>query len=432
MQLTRLAGACALAAFATLASAQAPSLPPPESTDPVALELMRGFPPPPDKRVHVGNILKYPNARWAYHHMRELGPTAPVPRGAGPLRPLPEAPQDLDSLRIDAGPGAPATVADWQRATYTDGLVVLHRGRLVYERYHVGMTAAQPHALWSLSKSLAGLLATELIQQGVIDAQAPVSRYLPELRESAWGDATVQQTLDMTTGARYSENFADPSAAVFRYLGAAGLLPVPAAAAAAPRSVTAFLQTVPKDGEHGTGFAYKSVDTEVIGWLLQRVTGKSFATLLSERLWVPIGAQDDGYVWVDPTGSQVTSIGVNATLRDMARVGELLRNGGRAHGRQVLLPATVAELRKGADTEKFKAANMPMRAGYSYHNHWWVAHDAEGTFEAKGFNGQHMHINPAAELVIVKLSSHPVPNTAFTHTLDRRAFAAIAAALRQP
>jgi hypothetical protein len=97
----------------------------------------------------------------------------------------------------------------------------------------------------------------------------------------------------------------------------------------------------------------------------------------------------------------------------------------------VLAPAVVAELRKGADPEKFKAAGQPTRAGYSYHNFWWIPHDLDGSFEAKGLNGQHVHVNPAAELVVVKLSSHPVPNTAFTHAVDRKAFAAIAQALRQ-
>jgi CubicO group peptidase (beta-lactamase class C family) len=317
-----------------------------------------------------------------------------------------------------------------KKATYTDGLLVLHRGRVVYEKTYAGMQAANTHALWSVSKSIAGVLATDMIQQGLIEAQAPVSRYLPELKDTAWGDATVQQTLDMTTGARYSENFADPTAGVYRYLNATGLVPGPAGDTG-PRSTLEYLKTVQKDGEHGAAFGYKSVDTEVIGWLLQRVTGKSFAVLVSERLWQPMGAQEDGYVWVDPSGAQVSSIGVGASLRDLGRLGELLRQGGRANGKQVLLPATVAELRKGADPEKFKAANQPMRAGYSYHNHFWIPHDADGTFEAKGVNGQHIHVNPAAELVIVKLSSHPVPNTAFTHTLDRRAFAAIATALRQ-
>jgi CubicO group peptidase (beta-lactamase class C family) len=164
--------------------------------------------------------------------------------------------------------------------------------------------------------------------------------------------------------------------------------------------------------------------------LLQRVTGKSYAELLSERIWSKTGAQDDAYVWVDPIGTQITSVGFNATLRDLGRLGETLRTAGRSGGRQVIAESVIAEIRKGADTEKFKANGQAMRAGYSYHNQWWVPHDRDGSFEMKGLFGQHMHINPAAELVIIKLSTHPAGDTSVTHNLDRRAFAAIADAVR--
>ncbi|MCX2864126.1 serine hydrolase [Paucibacter sp. PLA-PC-4] len=415
----------------TLAHAQTrPQLPPPQATDPIALKLMQGFPPPPDKTVRLANVLQYPNARWAFHHMRELGPTAAVWRGAGTPSALPQAARDLDVIRFDDGGGQQVGLTDWQRDTYTDALLVLHRGRIVYERYAAGMQPQQPHALWSLSKSLTGLLAAQLIHEGRIDPSAPVTRYLPEVKDSAWGDATVQQTLDMTTSVQYDEDFARPGSGIFQYLIAGGLLPAPASYSGA-RSMLAYLPTVAKAGEHGAGFQYKTVDTEVIGWLLQRVTGQRLDELLSQRLWQPLGAGEDGYVWVDGSGAQLASVGVGATARDLSRLGEMLRLQGRFNGREVLAPAVVAELRKGGDVEKFKAAGQTMRAGYSYHDFWWIPHDADGSFEAKGLNGQHVHVNPAAELVVVKLSSHPVPNTAYTHVQDRRAFAAIAAALRE-
>lgn len=412
------------------AASHALQLPPPQATDPVALQIMQGFPPPPDKTVRLANVLQYPNARWAFHHMRELGPTAAIWRGAGPASALTKAAHTLgDDVRWDDGKGGALTLADWQRNTYTDALLVLHRGRVVYERYDAGMQPWQPHALWSMSKSLTGLLATQLIHEGRIDPAAPVARYLPELKDSAWGDATVQQTLDMTAGVQYDEDFAKPGSGIFQYLIAGGLVPAPAAYPG-PRAVLAYLPTVKKAGEHGAGFQYKTVDTEVIGWLIQRVTGQRLDQLMSERLWGPLGAGEDGYVWADGSGTQLASVGVGATARDLARLGEMLRLQGRFNGREVLAPAVVAELRKGADPEKFKAAGQPVRAGYSYHNFWWVPHDRDGSFEAKGLNGQHLHVNPAAELVVVKLSSHPVPNTAFTHVQDRQAFAAIAQALR--
>ena len=420
----------ALLAAPLLAQAQAPTLPPPAATDPVTLGMMKGFPPPADRQVRLSTILKYPNLRWAYQHMRELGPTAAVWRGTDGPSALASAPRDLDALAFDDDKGTRTTLADWQRNTYTDALLVMHHGKVVYERYHAGMTPARMHALLSMSKSLTGLMATELIQQGVINPQATVASYLPELKDSAWADATVQQTLDMTTGVQYSENFADPTAGIFQYLIAAGMVPAPAGYPG-PRTLTDYLPTVKKQGEHGAAFQYKSVDTEVIGWLMQRVTGQSFASLLSQRLWAPLGAQEDGYIWLDPIGGQATSVGVGATLRDLGRLGEMLRNNGRYNGRQIVSAASVTEIRRGADPQKFRAAGQTMRDGYSYHNHWWLPHDRDGTFEAKGLNGQHIHVNPAAGLVVVKLSSHPVPNTAFTHVLDRRAFTALAQAVAQ-
>ncbi|MEP6790963.1 MAG: serine hydrolase [Ramlibacter sp.] len=422
------ASLCALAVCTASASQAQPQLPSPDSTDPVALQIMQGSPPPPDKVVRLGTVLKYPNARWAFHHMRELGPTTAVWRGVAAASALPAAARLLADIAFEDDKGNKLTLAEWQRNTYTDGLLVLHNGKVVYENTYAGMGVQQPHAMWSMTKSFTGLIATAFVKEGLIDPQALVSAYLPELKDSAWGDATVQQTLDMTTSVQYRENFSDPSSGLFQYLFAAGLLPAPPAYAG-PRTLPDYLKTLKKDGEHGAGFIYKTVDTEVIGWLLERVSGKSFATLLSERIWVPIGAQEDAYVWTDPAGSQVRSVGMNASLRDLGRVGEMMRQGGRFNGRQVLPASVVAEIRKGADAEKFRLSGQAARYGYSYHNQWWIPHDAAGTFEMKGLFGQHMHINPAAGLVIVKLSSHPVGDTGFTHALDRKAFAAIAAAL---
>ncbi|HYE70820.1 MAG TPA: serine hydrolase [Aquabacterium sp.] len=422
-----IAGALILCASAALA--QAPPLPNPASTDPVDLEIMKGFPPAPDKTVRLGSVLKFPNGRWAFHHMRELGPTTQVWRGDGKPSVLRDASRPLTSLSVEDEKGGKTTLDEWQRATFTDGLLVLHKGQVVYQKHYSGMAAHQPHSLWSMSKSFTGLLATMLIKEGTIDPNALVTAYLPELKDSAWADATVQQTLDMTTGVAYRENFRDPASGIFRYLHAAGLLPAPPTYTG-PRTIADFLVTLRKEGEHGAAFTYKTVDTEVIGWLLQRVSGKSYADLLSERIWSRIGAQEDAYIWADPIGMQITSVGFSATLRDLARVGETLRLGGRYNARQVVAQDVIAEIRKGGDTGKFVANGQAARAGYSYHNQWWIPHDRDGTFEMKGLNGQHMHINPAAELVIVKLSSHPVGDTSFTHGADRRAFAAIAAALR--
>ncbi|MES2948417.1 MAG: serine hydrolase [Pseudomonadota bacterium] len=427
--LTVLAGALALLSCNTTFAQ--PKLPPPEATDPVTRGVMVGTPPAPDKRVTLANVLAYPNGRWAFHHMRELGPTLAVSRGALSPSKLATALTALDdTLSFETGPDTRTTLAQWQTNTYTDGLLVMHRGRVVYERYGAGMQAQQAHALWSISKSFVGLLTTWLIQEGTLEVNAPLVRYVPELAGTAWADASLQDTLDMTTGVAYTEVFTNPQSDIHRYLRAGGLVPM-AADYTGPRTLYEFLATVKKDGEHGAAFRYKSADSEALGWVLRRVTGKSLAALLSERVWRHIGAQEDAYYWLDGIGTDVASVGLNATLRDLGRFGELMRQGGKWEGRQIIPANVVAEIRKGGDQQKFAAAGQSVRKGYSYHNQWWVPHDADQTFEAKGVFGQHIHVNPAAELVIVKLSSHAVPDTQFTHVQDRAAFAAIASTLKK-
>src|SRR5437867_8378761 len=171
--------------------------------------------------------------------------------------------------------------------------------------------------------------------------------------------------------------------------------------------------------------------SEVLGWIVSRVTGQHFADLLSDRVWSRLGAEEDAYVMIDPVGTPLQGAGLNATARDLARFGEMLRRGGEFNGQRIFDKAVVDDLRRGGDREKFRASGMAFRPGYSYHNQWWILHDADGAFEASGVHGQMVHINPAAEMVIVKLSSHPTAGAGFTHPLTLKAWAALAQAVRQ-
>jgi hypothetical protein len=174
-------------AISIQALAQQPLLPPPEKTDPVRLELMKGFPPPPEKVITFANSGKYPHHRWTFHHCRQLFPTVNIWRGRGEVAPLPSAPRDLDGISFDDDKGQKMTVAEWQKATYTDALLVIDKGRVAYERYYVGMRPEQQHILWSVTKSFTGTLTTLLIQEGKVDPNAKVPQYVPELADTAWG-----------------------------------------------------------------------------------------------------------------------------------------------------------------------------------------------------------------------------------------------------
>jgi CubicO group peptidase (beta-lactamase class C family) len=182
-------------------------------------------------------------------------------------------------------------------ANFTDGIVVLHYGRLVYERYAGALSSTGRHAAMSLTKSVVGLLGEMLVDEGALDEDRPVRAYIPELAQSAFGDATVRQVMDMTTGLAYSEDYADPNAEVWQHTAAGNPLPKPADYTG-PRTYFQFLETVQKRGEHGQAFGYKTINTDVLGWLISRVTGQSLTDVLSARIWSRLGMEQDAYFTV--------------------------------------------------------------------------------------------------------------------------------------
>lgn len=372
------------------------------------------------------DLLKLPDLHWGSRYIDVLRPSTRISNGGVEASALPSASVDLNSVTFTGSDGKEVSLEQWQKNTATDGLVVLHRGQLVYERYDHGQTQQARHILWSATKSVAGLLAVDMIQAGQIDPSAPIAHYLPELKGSAWEDATVQQTLDMSTTVDYAE---EPSAnpGVVQYMFAGNILPSDQNYSGA-RTVVDFLKSLKKKGEHGQRFTYKSVDTEVIGLLLEKVTGKDFATLVSERLWKPMGAQQDATVLKDRTGVALKGSGMSSSPRDLARVGELVRLEGRFNGKQLLQPGTVAELKKGGDPAVFKAGRGNARDGSSYHDFWWIAQSQDGTLEARGLAGQHIYVDQANELVVAKFSADAKLNP--TPSIDQNAFAAIANAVK--
>jgi hypothetical protein len=368
--------------------------------------------------------------RWALQHMRELVPTRNIRRGNGAPSALPVAEKNLDGFAFEDDKGAKITVADWLKNTYTDAIVVLHKGRVVYERYQNQMRPETPHLLFSVTKSFTGLLAAQLTYEGKIDPNALVTKYVPELADSAWGDMKVRDVMDMTGGVRFREVYTDPTSEVYAYAFSSNMLAQPPNYVG-PKSTYEFLKTLKKEGEHGGGFVYRTVHSEVLGWIVTRVTGKHFTDVMSERLWSKLGMEEDAYMMVDSVGTPLQGAGLNATARDLARFGEMLRRGGEFNGQRVIDKAVIDDIAKGGDREKFKASGMAFRPGYSYRNQWWILHNADGAYEASGIHGQMVHINPAAEMVVVKLTSHPVAGAGFTHPLTLRAWAALAQAVRQ-
>jgi CubicO group peptidase (beta-lactamase class C family) len=400
------------------------------ASDPVALGWMQGTPPPPARQIRFEDdrFLKFPEIRWSLSHMRELLPTASVWRGRGAPGDLGADPSErmapIDSLPFQDLNGASHTWLDSLSSNYTDGIVVLHRGRRVYERYFGALQAHRPHACFSITKSYAATLAAALLHEGVLDERRLVPHYLPEMAGTAYADATLRQVLDMQIGVRYSETYADPNAEIWYYGRATGLRPR-GPNYRGPGTCYEYLTTLRKEGEHGAAFDYKTINTEVLCWIMTRVTGVALADMLSDRIWSRIGCEEDGCLAIDPIGVALGGTGLSATLRDVARFGELMRCEGAAAGRQVIPAAVIADIRRGSDPDKFAKAGYTLLPGYSYRNMWWVAHDPLGVFEGRGIHGQRLWIAPKAELVIARFASHPIASSAANDILTMPAFAAL-------
>ncbi|HUP07590.1 MAG TPA: serine hydrolase [Caldimonas sp.] len=429
MTWSRTAFACASLIAITGVSAQAPAIPSAEQTDPVKLGWMMGSPPPPDKIIRFadGSFYTFPKFRWTFSNWRQMAPTTNVSRGLGASAPLPRAERnDIDAVTfVPLGKTEPMTWAQSLGANYTDGIVVLHKGVVVYERYFGALKADGQHIAQSVTKSFFGTIGAALVAEGKLDGNALVSQYVPELKDSAFGDATIRQLLDMRTGLKYSENYADPKAEIWDHVRAGGVLPRPPGYQG-PQTFYEFLQTVKKEGEHGGPFAYKTVNSDALGWVIRRVTGKSVSENLSERIWRKLGMEQDAYFSVDSVGNEFAGGGLNSGLRDLARFGEMMRNDGRFNGQQIIPKAVVDDIRKGGDKTAFPANSFPQLTGWSYRDMWWVTHNEHGAYAARGIHGQAIYIDPKAEMVIARYASFPQAANGFNDPTSLPAYHALA------
>ncbi|MDJ0841931.1 MAG: serine hydrolase [Acidobacteriota bacterium] len=386
-----------------------------KNSDPALFNWMVGSPPPENRiiRFEDGTYFQYPQMRWSVCHFDQLMPTKRVSRGLSAPTQLQRAPLDgLNSLTFTPmGGDKPMTWGEAFEANFTDGIVVLHRGRIVYERYAGALTPAGRHAAMSMTKSFVGLLGEMSIHEGKLDEKKLVREYIPELAASAFGDATVRQVLDMTTGLVFSEDYSDPNAGIWMHAAAGNPLPKPKDYQG-PRTYYQFLKTVKKQGRHGVDFGYKTINTDVLGWLIARVTGKPITEVLSQRIWSRLGMEQDAFISVDSIGTPFAGGGLSAGLRDLARFGQMMLEGGRYAGEQIVPATVIDKIREGGSKEAFKAAGYKTLLGWSYRSMWWISHNDHGAFMARGVHGQSLYIDPTARMVIARFASHPTAKNA--------------------
>ena len=305
--------------------------------------------------------------------------------------------------------GEHVSVAHLLSGTYTDGFLVLHHGRVVTENYWNGLTPGTVHLLMSVSKSLVGTLAGIVVEQGRLSVEDCVTDVIPDLRTTSFEGCTVRQVLDMTTGTRFSEDYTDRSSDSSFLDYVAGWSPIPPGLD--PPDAFTYIASLGKERDHGDRFQYRSILTDLLGWILMRATGLQLPELLSAALWSRLGAEHDAHVTVDAHGFPWADGGICVTLRDLARFGQMHLQNGFFNDHQIVPVEWVMDTRDGEEGSRQAFAKSEYADRYPegfYRNMWWVIRPDDQVYIGSGIHGQLLYINVPAAMVAVKLSSLPM------------------------
>jgi hypothetical protein len=325
---------------------------------------MVGFPPPKEKRVTIANWVDTPDAlRWTHLHPDIVFRTVPVERGRGPIWVLPRKmlePERVNRQQVLWGKSSeeaePITVEEWLKRSQTDAIIALRDGHIVWEEYFGTMSPQQRHILWSASKSVFASIVARFLHDGTVDEHAPVTKYIPELSGTGFRGATVRHVFDMQTGidapcfpsprelkARGAQDprewtFGTPEfrradnifARTCRAQSMTPLLPTDSF-----QGYYDFLLTIGTLHEHGEYFYYTDPNPMTLQWILERTTGTAYLEHLN-HLFAQLGCECNGSILVDNIGTPISTIGLSLTLRDWARWGQVMCDGGATPGGQIL------------------------------------------------------------------------------------------------
>ncbi|MCY1671362.1 serine hydrolase [Novosphingobium sp. SL115] len=347
---------------------------------PVATQVMRW-------RMNDADVNAY-----TFRNMDQLFTTRTVAHSGSPWR-FPKVERPMDFTYSFGGKTWTAEQA--LERTYTNALLILKDGRIVTEIYRNGSNERTRFMGWSMTKSLTSTLVGAALADGLIGSlDDQIVRYLPELKGGGYDGVTIRQILQMRSGVDYEEryDFANPGIAASNHINAL------------VKNVTRFAdvaRTIKRKSKPGEVFAYKTIDTAVLGWLIERVSGGSVAAYTARKLWEPLGTEADGFYIMDGApgeGREFSGAGFNATLRDWARFGQMMLDGGVANGKRVVSADWVKAAQIPAGTED------ALMGGYGYQ--WWTTPNSPA-YSAIGLQGQFVHIDPASRTVVVKLSYFP-------------------------
>ena len=279
----------------------------------------------------------------------------------------------------------------------SDGLIVLHEGTLIYENYWQGNSKDQPHISWSVAKSFLSALIGIAHHEGLIeDLNDPITKYLKDFDGTGYANVPIIDILQMSSGIIFNEDYADYNSDINKF----------ARALAQGTSMRDFAKALKNGKQPGTFNHYVSIDTQMLAMLLEEVTGQPVAKNLEDKIWTKIGMEHDAYYMVDDTGAAWALGGLNATLRDYAKFGQLYLNNGQWNNEQIVPEDWVYASHKLAGAHLQPGENDLSSSTWGYGYQWWVPGFPSTDYLAAGIYNQYIYIDPITNVVIAKTSSN--------------------------
>jgi CubicO group peptidase (beta-lactamase class C family) len=279
----------------------------------------------------------------------------------------------------------------------TDGLIVLHGGVLAYENYWQGNSKDQPHISWSVAKSFLSALIGIAYHEGLIeDLKDPITKYLADFNGTGYENVPIKDILQMSSGIIFNEDYADYNSDINKF----------ARALAQGTSMRDFAKNLKNGKKPGTFNHYVSIDTQMLAMLLEEVSSQSVAKNLEEKIWSKIGMEHDAYYMVDDTGTAWALGGLNATLRDYVKFGQLYLNGGRWNDEQVVPEEWVHASHSLNEPHLQPGENQNSSSTWGYGYQWWIPGFPSSDYLAAGIYNQYIYIDPITKVVIAKTSSN--------------------------
>jgi len=374
---------------------------------------MKNFPNPYEGQVTLSNWRTAPFNSWAFHHVGEIIPSAPICNDPLSIQNLRTEKIDLKNIIIKRKSNSSIDYNQFLEVTHTDAIVILKSGVIIEEQYFSGMTLSSQHILMSVSKSLLGLLIGILIDQNLFKLDQLATDILPELEATAYKGASIRQLLDMRTGVAFEEDYLATHGKIIDYRKATNWNPAPKDEPESDlRSFYSHLTG--SDGPHGENFHYVSPNTDLLGWLIEKASGSRYVDLMEALIWKPMGATYPASMTVDRLGAPRVAGGMSSTARDLAIIGQLIINNGVHNNKQIVPSDWITDIKCNGNKQAWDKGNFAQyypSIDMHYRSKWYVERNGKNTrtIFGLGVHGQNLFVDIEKELVIAKFSSQPLP-----------------------